>query len=75
MATARLQRVEPAPPDCPVADPVDRRQEWVEGACLTGLIVLGGLLFLILLLIVVQLLYFGLTLQNEMFVLPSSGTS
>lgn len=75
MATASLQRDELVQPDRPDADPGDRRQELVEEACLTGLAVLGGLLFLALLLVVVELLYFGLTMQNGMFMPPTSGPS
>jgi hypothetical protein len=75
MATASHPRIELAQPDSPVADPIDQRQELVEEACLAGLSVLGGLIFLVLLLVVVELLYFGLTLQNGMFVLPSSVAS
>jgi len=75
MTTPLLHQYESTHSCRPVQNSAGKRQGLVEEACLTGLSVVGGLLFLVLLLLVVELLYFALTMQNRMFFLPSPSVS
>lgn len=73
MVTTRLQQPEVARPEQPARDPAVSRQALTEEACLATLSVLGVMLLLVTLLVAAKLVYFALTMQNEMFLLPSSG--
>ena len=75
MAITRLQSLKSAKPGPPARDTANPRQALTEESCLTALSVLGAMLFLLLLVVMVRMLYFVLTMQNGMIILPVAGAS